>query len=98
MRISVIHSTVYRYDSPVFLEPHTFRLRPREDGLQRLIRHQLEIVPPPQGQSICLDQNGNVAVQAWFAGSCSEMGVRSSFEIETLRENPFDFLPPEPSV
>ena len=27
MRISVTHSTVYRYDYPVYLEPHTFRLR-----------------------------------------------------------------------
>jgi len=98
MRISVLHSTIYQYDSPVFLEPHIFRLRPREDGLHRLIRHELEIVPQPEGQSICLDAYGNVVVQAWFTGSLSEAGVRNSFEIETLSENPFDFLLPESGV
>ena len=37
MRISVDHTTVYRYSAPVFLEPHIVRLRPREDALQRLV-------------------------------------------------------------
>ena len=61
MRISVSHSTVYRYDNPVFLEPHTFRLRPRQDGVQRLLRYTLEISPAPAGQTECLDQDGNAA-------------------------------------
>lgn len=91
MRIAVTHSTVYRYASPVYQEPHTFRLRPREDGAQHLLRHTLEISPPPAGMTECLDQDGNVVVEAWFDRPLEEMLVRSSFEIETLRENPFDF-------
>ena len=96
MRISVLHSTVFRYDAPVVLEPHVFRLRPREDGTQRLIRHDLEILPEPQGRSLYVDPAGNAALQAWFSGEVSELSVRSSFEIETLRQNPFDFLLPAP--
>ena len=92
MRISVVHSTVYRYDAPVVLEPHTFRLRPRSDAAQRLMQHALDISPAPAGRSWCLDQDGNVALEAWFREPLQELSVMSSFQVETLRENPFDFL------
>jgi len=92
MRISVVHSTVYRYDSPVHQNPHTFRLRPREDGAQRLLNYDLRISPAPAGQTACLDQDGNVAIKAWFGPPVDELNVLSSFQIETLRDNPFDFL------
>ena len=66
MRISVVHSTVYRYQKPVHPEPHTFRLRPREDAAQRLVRFALAISPDPAGRTDCLDQDGNVVTEAWF--------------------------------
>jgi transglutaminase-like putative cysteine protease len=92
MRISVVHSTVYRYSARVFLEPHTFRLRPRNDASQRLEQFALDLAPAPAGQSWCLDQDGNVVLEAWFREPVSELSVMSSFQVETLRENPFDFL------
>jgi transglutaminase-like putative cysteine protease len=98
MRISLAHSTTFRYDGPVVLEPHVFRLRPREDGAQRLIQYQLDISPAPAGRSLFIDQDGNVAEQAWFNGPLRELSVRSMFQIETLRANPFDFLLPSPAA
>ena len=98
MRIAVTHSTVYRYTSPVTQDPHTFRLRPRNDAGQRLISFALEISPAPAGESECLDQDGNVVREAWFREEMDELAVRSSFEIETLRENPFDFILRAPSA
>jgi transglutaminase-like putative cysteine protease len=92
MRISVVHSTVYRYDSPVRLEPHIFRLRPREEPAQRLAAYEIEIEPQPAGMSASLDLNGNAAIEAWFDGATERLSVRTSFEVETLRDNPFDFL------
>jgi transglutaminase-like putative cysteine protease len=92
MRIQVHHSTQYLYDSPVFLEPHTFRLRPRDDGTQRLLSYRLDITPVPAGRSDCLDQDGNVAVEAWFDRKLTEWSIESEFAIETLRENPFDYV------
>lgn len=92
MRISVAHSTIYRYSAPVFLEPHTVRLRPREDGSQRLLAYALDITPAPAGRTQSLDQDGNVITHVWFEGVTGELVVRSSFQVETLRENPFDFL------
>jgi transglutaminase-like putative cysteine protease len=92
MRISLTHSTVYRYEGPVYLEPQTFRMRPREDAAQRLWQYALEISPAPAGKTECLDQDGNVALEAWFDRPVEQLSLKSSFEVETLRENPFDFI------
>ena len=92
MRISVDHTTVYRYSAPVFLEPHIVRLRPREDALQRLESWALDISPTPRGRTECLDQDGNTVVRAWFDGLTPELSLHSWFTLETLRENPFNYL------
>ncbi|SRR5579871_3347172 len=97
MTIAVQHSTTYRYSEPVSLDPHVFRLRPRADGAQRLIEYALEISPAPAGRAECLDAEGNAVVQAWFNAPVSHLSVSSQFSVETLRENPFDFLLPPPS-
>jgi transglutaminase-like putative cysteine protease len=92
MRISVEHSTVYRYPDAVQLEPHTFRLRPRMSTTQWLLAFDLEILPKPTGMTECLDQDGNLAVRAWFSAPVQELSVLSRFTVELIRENPFDFL------
>jgi transglutaminase-like putative cysteine protease len=97
MRIAVTHSTRYRYDAPVYLGPHVIRLHPREDGSQRLCQHQLSVLPTPAGQSQQLDPDGNVALQVWFDGQTTELSVLSAFSVETMRDNPFDFLLPPPA-
>jgi transglutaminase-like putative cysteine protease len=85
---------VYRYDAPVFLEPHMLRLRPRVDGSQRLTAYSLKIEPAPDGITELLDQDGNTAALTWFAGPVEELRIYSAFEVETLRENPFDYILP----
>jgi transglutaminase-like putative cysteine protease len=92
MRFSVVHSTVYRYDCPVYLEPHTFRLRPREDATQRLLQFSIDLLPKPAGLNPALDQDGTVAYEAWFDAPTEQLSVRTAFQVETLRENPFDFV------
>jgi transglutaminase-like putative cysteine protease len=92
MKISVTHSTVYRYDFPVYLEPHIFRLRPRTNGAQRLLAFDLRIEPMPAGTTECLDQDGTLALNAWFNTPTSELSVLSQFTVEMLRQNPFDYV------
>jgi transglutaminase-like putative cysteine protease len=97
MVFNVNHTTIYRYSEPVYLDPHVIRLRPRADGTQRLIAYQLQIDPEPAGRTDCLDAEGNSVVQAWFAEPTSSLQLSSQFMVETLRDNPFDFLLPPPS-
>ena len=92
MKINVTHSTVYRYDFPVCLEPHIFRLRPRTNGAQRLLAFDLQIVPMPAGTTECLDQDGTLALNAWFNTPTRELSVLSRFTVEMLRQNPFDYV------
>jgi len=92
MHFEVDHRTRYEYSRAVFLEPHSFRLRPRSDGFQRLIRYQLEVEPKPAMLSETLDAEGNAVAHAWFSDTTEWLELRISFEAETLKENPFDYL------
>ncbi len=92
MRITVTHSTVYRYDSPVSLEPHIFRLQPRMSSTQRLLAFEIRVSPQPAGSTECLDQDGTLALNAWFTVPTNELSVISRFTVEMLRQNPFDYV------
>ncbi len=96
MFFDITHSTTYTFDRPVFLEPHTFRLRPRCDGSQRLIRFETEAEPRPAGLTECLDVEGNAVIHAWFERVTDLLTLRSVLAVETLRSNPFDYLLVDP--
>jgi transglutaminase-like putative cysteine protease len=92
MKISVTHSTTYGYDFPVYLEQHIFRLRPRTNSAQRLLAFDIQISPTPAGTAECLDQDGTLALNAWFNEPTRELSVVSRFTVEMLRQNPFDYV------
>jgi transglutaminase-like putative cysteine protease len=92
MKITVTHSTLYRYDFPVHLEPHIFRLQPRMSTAQRLLAFNIQIAPTPAGTTECLDQDGNLALNAWFDWPTKDLSVVSGFTVELLRRNPFDYI------
>lgn len=92
MRYQVRHTTRFRYSEPVFLEPHTSRLRPRCDSAQRLTRYRLDFDPEPSVLSETKDAEDNDVTHAWFAGMTAALTVRSEFEVETLCDNPFQYL------
>ena len=92
MHFRIRHRTRYRYPQPVFLEPHTLRLRPRCDGSQRVHDCRIEVQPAPAGRSDALDAEGNATICLWFDHLIEELVVDVHSEVETLRRNPFDFL------
>jgi len=98
MRFQVTHTTKYLYGAPVFLEPHTLRLRPRCDPGQRLQQFALTIQPQPQGTVDIIDLDGNLAAVAWFHGVTDSLRITSRFTVDTLRSNPFDFIMTDPLV
>lgn len=98
MILRVQHDTRYQYSKPICLDPHLFRLRPRADGSQRLIRFMQQIKPRPAGWTEFTDLEGNAAAEAWFEGSTDQLGITTEFVVETLRRNPFDFIITDPAL
>ena len=98
MRFLVNHTTRYAYSRPVFLEPHTLRLRPHSNTSQELIQFKLEVEPKPSAWTEATDAEGNDIAHAWFEDLAESLVVKSAFEVETLRHNPFDFILHESSA
>jgi transglutaminase-like putative cysteine protease len=92
MIFKVRHQLKFRYATPAVLGPQTLRLRPREDGSQRVLDFHVELTPEPSLLSTCLDEHGNVETRAWFVGATVGLDVQAECTVETLRQNPFDFV------
>jgi len=91
----ISHTTVYSYDSPVFFEPHTFRLRPRQDAALKLIDFNLVIEPAPAGLTESLDVDGNAVTHAWFSETSDRLAIKAVSRTEAGPRNPFDFIFPD---
>jgi transglutaminase-like putative cysteine protease len=92
MLYTIEHTTEYRFTRPVFFEPHYLRFCPRGDGSQRVVRFDLQIDPTPAGSTQSLDADGNLVTVAWFNDIHERMVIRATSEVETTRDNPYDFL------
>ena len=98
MLFRIRHSLHYRYDRPVFLEPLTVRLTPRQDSSQQLVHHNLEVEAAPSGRSAGLDADGNACEVVWFDDLRQSLHLTVTMEVETLRDNPFDWIITDPAV
>jgi transglutaminase-like putative cysteine protease len=78
----------------VFLEPMTLRLRPRSDPRQVIDEFTASMKPEPDGMTEGIDVYGNDVVWAWFSGTHTSLEITTTFEVRTLRENPYDFIVP----
>lgn len=92
MKYRIAHHVLHEYSKPVFLERHTFRFRPREDGTQRVTRFDLTINPKPSNASEGRDISDNSVLECFFNDPTEFLRIAAMTEVETLRENPFDFL------
>jgi transglutaminase-like putative cysteine protease len=88
----VRHTTRYEYSAPVFLEPHHLRLTPVSDVSQRLVACELSITPEPDGRSENVDIEGNNVTRVWFGEQTESLQIEVRATVETLRDNPFDYL------
>ncbi len=92
MLFEISHRTEFSYNRPVFLEPHTVRLRPRCDVWQNLLAHEMHVEPQPAGLTESIDLDGNSVAIMWFKGTHESLSITASSTVETLRRNPFDFV------
>jgi len=93
MILSGTHTTAYIYDAPVTLDMHAVRLQPRTGGDQLLRRFDIEVSPTPVAQTQAIDAEGNALYCFWFIGPTTHLTIKTRFEVENRRANPFDFIP-----
>jgi transglutaminase-like putative cysteine protease len=84
MRFRIRHTTSYRYDQPIALGPHIFRLQPRADACLRLDGFRLSIYPHPVETQTFPDIEGNPVTSAVFAGNTQEFRVARESTGETF--------------
>ena len=92
MRYRITHTTHYRYSSPVQLRPHILRLCPRSDGAQWLQKFEVSLSPEPIQQRYFLDENGTTCLHIAFDSPVDSWQVQTVSEVQTTRDNPFDYL------
>jgi len=96
VKLGIRNRTAYRFDQPVFLEPHVIRLRPRIDAALWPLALTLDVDPRPAGRAEYLDLEGNVVTQVWFDGMTDHFTIESRSTVETLVTDPFRYLLDDP--
>lgn len=92
MLFTIRHHTRYSYSKPVKLGPQDLRFQPRDDGAQRVLEHRLEVGPQPHSVNEHIDLEGNRVTQVWFDDKTDALDVTLTTRVQTLRQNPFDFI------
>jgi transglutaminase-like putative cysteine protease len=80
--LTVNHVTTYRYKHPVGFGEHRMMFRPRDSSDQRLVSHQLVIVPEPVSLHWTQDVFGNCIALAQFSGRAKNLTFESTLEID----------------
>ena len=92
MLLSIRHHLRYVYDRPVFLEPMTLRLTPKQDCSQQLLVHSLRLDAAPAGSSAIQAADGSGALVCWFLEERDQLEITMEARVRTLRPNPFDWI------
>lgn len=93
MYFLISHTLFYQYDHPVKLNPFTIRLRPRHDCTQELLKFHYHVQPDPSLITQNIDHDSHSSIVTFFEGLHTALQVTIQSEVNTLRANPFDFLP-----
>ncbi len=78
------------------MEPMTVRLRPRSDCWQKLHQFKMELDPSPEGKTELVDLDGTSSTFLWFSNTHPNLNITTTSWVETLRENPFDYILRDP--
>jgi len=91
MKLRITHTTEYRYESPVQIQPHLLYLRPRENPLLRVDNFSFEIDPAARIDWM-RDDFDNLPASAQFSQNSDSLNIVSRCIAETSDSTPFDFL------
>ncbi|PWR20379.1 transglutaminase family protein [Zavarzinia aquatilis] len=82
IRYEARHNTVYDYGEPVTLAHHLAHLKPRDSSRQRVLRHELRVIPEPSTWNERQDAFENPIVQFAVEEPHTKLIVESLIEIE----------------
>lgn len=95
MRYLIEHETLLEFPKPVREHQCELRLAPREDGGQRRLSCEIEIVPEAP-LSTHVDCFGNLVHRFSLLAPHDRVRVHVRTEVETALANPFDYMPLDP--
>ncbi len=90
-RYKILHRTYYNFSTPVTLQPHALRLRPREGHELHIESATLEITPPATLRWHRDAEDNSVAI-ATFSAPASQLVIESEIIIQQFNQAPLDFL------
>lgn len=92
LKIVISHKTKYKYDRPVSLSPHIFRLRPAPHSRTPIESYSIKIKPENQFLNWQQDPFGNYMARLIFPEKTEELSVEVEIIADLKTINPFDFF------
>ncbi|MFD1292241.1 DUF2126 domain-containing protein [Lutibacter holmesii] len=92
LKIVISHKTKYKYDRPVSLSPHIFRLRPAPHSRTPIESYSLKIKPEDHFFNWQQDPFGNYQARVVFPEKTTEMSIDVEIIADLKTINPFDFF------
>ncbi len=92
IRIALRHRTEYRYDRPVSLSPHVFRLRPAPHCRTPIEAYSLKIVPDHHFINWQQDPFGNFLARVVFPDKSRRLEIDVDLIAKMTVINPFDYF------
>ncbi len=92
IRVALNHTSLYRYDRPVYLSPHIFRLRPAAHCRTPIETYSLTILPEQHFIHWQQDPFGNYQARAVFLEPTRTLSVEVDLIATLTVINPFDFF------
>src|SRR5438552_15198096 len=91
IRVGLTHTSRYRYDREVTLQPHVIRLRPAPHSRTPILAYSLRVTPEDHFLNWQQDPFGNYQARLVFNKPARELSVEVDLVAEMIALNPFDF-------
>ncbi len=92
IRVALSHTSRYRYDRLVTLQPHVVRLRPAPHCRTPISSYSLRVNPTENFLNWQQDAFGNYQARLAFPKAARELSVEVDLIAEMIAINPFDFF------
>ncbi|MEL0628235.1 transglutaminase family protein [Psychromonas aquatilis] len=90
--VGIAHHTQYKYDRPVNMGPHIFRLRPAPHSRTKIKSYSIKIIPEDHYINWQQDPFGNYQARVVFNKPTTEFSFTVDLVAELTVINPFDFF------